>query len=210
MERRPATAVVVAVTLLAVVAAALTAAPALAKKKPLHDVPLVWKPTDEVGDLGTVDLTGLGSVEIRILPFGDDRESPERIGENVEDADEGETLAVTTSDEVGPWVADRFAWAFEQFGVETTGEGGTLVLEGEVKRFFVTESHTYDGDVGVKVALKTPDGKVLWEGIANGAATRFGRSYKIENYHEVLSDAVFQAAFNLLQNQAFHDALAGE
>jgi hypothetical protein len=206
--RRRAT-FVAAVTLLALVAAALAPAAAVARKKPLRDIPLVWKPTDEIGELGTVDLTGLGDVEVRIEPFTDDRDRPEKIGENVEDADEGDVLEVTTSDQVGPWVADRFAWAFEQFGVDTTKEGGTLVLKGEVKRFLVTESQTYESDVGIKLSLETPGGEVLWEGIANGSATRFGRSYKAENYYETLSDAVLQAAFHLLQTQAFHGALAG-
>jgi hypothetical protein len=200
---------VAAVTLLVLVAAAFAPAAAVARKKPLTDIPLSWKPTDEIGDLGTVNLTGLGGVEVRVEPFTDDRDEPAKIGENVEDADEGKVLPVTTSDEVGPWVADRFAWAIEQFGIDTTDAGGTVVLKGEVKRFFVTESHTYDSDVGVRVTLETPGGEVLWEGLANGAATRFGRSYKAENYYEVISDAVLEAAFNLLQDRAFHDALAG-
>lgn len=199
---------VVTIALLALVVSAFLPGVALARKKPLHDIPLVWKPTDEIGDLGTVDLTGLGGVEVRVLPFTDDRDDPERIGENVEDADEGVVLSVTTSDEVGPWVADHFAWAIDQFGIDTTDEGGTVVLEGEVKRFFVVEEHTYESDVGVRVTLKGTDGTVLWEGVANGAATRFGRSYKVDNYYEVLSDAVLQAVFKLLENDAFRDALA--
>lgn len=202
---------VCAVTVLVLLAAAFAPSAALARKKPLHDIPLVWKPTDEVGDLGTVNLTGLGDVEVRVGPFTDDRDvdDPAKIAENVEDADEGTILEVTTSDEVAPWVADRFAWAIEQFGIDTTDEGGTVILEGELKRFFVTESHTYDSDVGVRITVKSPDGTVRWEGLANGAATRFGRSYKAENYYEVLSDAVLQAAFDLLQNDSFRQALAG-
>jgi hypothetical protein len=213
-ERQPAAAgggaaLIAAVTVLVLVAAAFAPAVALAAKKPLHGIPLAWKPTDEIGDLGTVDLTGLGDVEVRVQPFTDDRDEPAKIGANVEDADEGTTLEVTTSDAIGPWVADRFAWAIDQFGIDSTDEGGTVILEGEVKRFFVTESHTYASDVGVKISLKAPDGKVLWEGLANGAATRFGRSYKADNYMEVLSDAVLQAAFDLLKNDAFRKALAG-
>ncbi|HUG88414.1 MAG TPA: hypothetical protein VMP42_06570, partial [Actinomycetota bacterium] len=200
---------VAAVTVLVLVAGALAPAVALAAKKPLHGIPLVWKPTDEIGELGTVDLTGLSGVTVRVQPFTDSRDEPAKIGANVEDADEGKTLEVTTSDEVGPWLADRFAWAIDQFGIDTTDEGGTVVLEGEVKRFFVTEAHTYDSDVGVRVSLKTPDGTVLWEGLANGSSTRFGRSYKAENYNEVLSDAVLQAAFDLLKNESFRRALAG-
>ena len=198
----------VALALVAAVAlSAALAAPALARKKPLTDIPLLWKPTDEIGELGTVDLTGLSKVTVRVEPFTDSRDNPKLIGKNVEDADKGRVLEVTTREEVGPWVADRMAWSLQQLGVGTAETGGTVVLKGDILRFLVTESHTYESDFGVKVTLETPGGKTLWTGIANGSATRFGRSYKAENYYEVLSDAVLEATHDLLTNSAFREAL---
>ncbi len=198
----------IALALVAAVAfSAALAVPAQARKTPLEDIPLMWKPTDEIGELGVVDLTGLSGVEVQVEPFTDTRENPKLIGKNVEDEDKGRVLEVTTRDEVGPWIADRMAWSLQQFGIDTTDKGATAVVKGEVLRFLVTESNTYASDLGVKITLETPAGKTLWTGIANGSATRFGRSYKAENYYEVLSDAVLEATHDLLTNSGFRAAL---
>ena len=57
-----------------------------AKKKPLTDLPLIWSPTTEIGELGPINLTGLGTVKVAVPPFSDAREERELIGENREDA----------------------------------------------------------------------------------------------------------------------------
>ena len=59
------------------------------------------------------------------------------------------------------------------------------------------------------VAVVDRSGKTLWSGSASGDATRFGRSYKLENYMEVLSDAVVNAASSMLQSAEFQKALSG-
>jgi len=53
------------------------------------------------------------------------------------------------------------------------------------------------------------DGKTLWNGLASGDATRFGRSYKIENYYEALSDAIVNTVSSMLQSAPFQRALSG-
>jgi len=53
------------------------------------------------------------------------------------------------------------------------------------------------------------DGKTLWNGLASGEATRFGRSYKAENYYEVLSDAVVNTVSSMLQAVDFQKAISG-
>ena len=68
---------------------------------------------------------------------------------------------------------------------------------------------TYNGDVRLKVTLIDPSGTSLWTGITSGAATRFGRSYRAENYYEVLSDSLVKAVQNLMQNASFRSALEG-
>jgi hypothetical protein len=57
------------------------------------------------------------------------------------------------------------------------------------------------------IAVTSPSGKSLWEGNTTGSSTRFGRSYKLDNYHETLSDAIIDATGSLLQNSGFQDAL---
>ena len=53
------------------------------------------------------------------------------------------------------------------------------------------------------------DGKTLWNGLASGEATRFGRSYQAENYYEVLSDAVVNTVSSMLQAADFRKAMSG-
>ena len=52
------------------------------------------------------------------------------------------------------------------------------------------------------------DGKTLWNGLASGEATRFGRSYQAENYYEVLSDAVVNTVSSMLRSAEFRNALS--
>jgi hypothetical protein len=50
--------------------------------------------------------------------------------------------------------------------------------------------------------------RTLWSGLASGDATRFGRSYKLENYYEVLSDAIVNTVNSMLQSADFLKALS--
>ena len=92
-------------------------------------------------------------------------------------------------------------------GYPVVDTGGTHVLNAQLKQFFAEEVDTYKSDVRLVVRLTTPGGKELWSGTTGGTATRFGRSYKAENYYEVLSDAVLEASYNLMKNPSFHAAL---
>ncbi len=93
-------------------------------------------------------------------------------------------------------------------GLDVVDSGGTRVLKGELKQFYVDETDTYKGDVRLLVTLTDASGKAVWTGTTGGTSTRFGRSYKAENYYETLSDSLIEATYNLLKNPGFHDALA--
>jgi hypothetical protein len=61
----------------------------------------------------------------------------------------------------------------------------------------------------VHVTVVGHGGRTLWSGLASGDATRFGRSYKLENYYEVLSDAVVNTVSSMLESAEFKKALTG-
>jgi hypothetical protein len=61
--------------------------------------------------------------------------------------------------------------------------------------------------MSVLVHAKNAQGKEIWSGVLLGAAERFGRSYKADNYYETLSDMVVRASYNLLSNPEFRQAL---
>jgi hypothetical protein len=178
---------------------ALTAA---SKTKLLEHIPLQWRPTSALR-LGTIQMT---ASTVTIASFTDGRDNKELIGENREDAT---PKPVTTADEVGTFVSKNIGRLFDQAGVKTVDTNGDVTIQGEVKKFFVREESTYASEVEIRVTVIDQTGKTLWNGLASGEATRFGRSYRAENYYEVLSDAVVNTVSSMLQAADFQKALSG-
>jgi hypothetical protein len=180
----------------------LAAVGANAKPALLEHVPLKWKPTSEL-ELGTMQMA---PTTIQFEPFTDVREDKEAIGENRENST---PKPVTTTDDVGTFVSTHMRELFDKAGLKTVDSGGTVTVKGEVKQFFVREESTYQSNAVVHLTVTGSDGKTLWTGIVQGDATRFGRSYKLENYYEVLSDAIVNTVSSMLGSAEFQKALAG-
>ena len=175
---------------------------ALSRPQLLEHIRLEWKPTSELR-LGTTPMTAL---TVAIGYFTDGRDNKEAIGENSED---DPPRPVTTSDDVGAFVGVHIRQLFDEAGIKTVDSNGAVTVKGEVKKFFVREGNTYKSEVAVQLTVTDPEGKTLWKGLASGEATRFGRSYKAENYYEVLSDAVVNTVSSMLQAAEFQRALSG-
>ena len=178
---------------------ALTAS---SKTKLLEHIPLEWRPTSAL-QLGTTQMT---VSTVTIAPFTDGRDNKELIGENREDAT---PKPVTTTDDVGAFVSTNIRELFNQAGLKTVDSNAEVIIKGEVKQFFVREESTYKSTVVIHLTVIDQAGKTLWNGLASGEATRFGRSYKAENYYEVLSDAVVNTVSSMLQAAEFRNALSG-
>jgi hypothetical protein len=183
--------------LLFVVTATAYARPAL-----LEHVPLQWSPTS-VLRLGTAQMS---QARIQFLPFQDLRSDKEAIGQNME---EDKPKPVTTTDDVGVFVGAHMRELFDHAGLKTVDGDGDVIIKGEVTQFYVRETSTYDSEVDVHLTVVDRAGKTLWSGLASGDAKRFGRSYKLENYCEVLSDAVVNTVSSMLENAQFQGALSG-
>jgi len=187
------------VALLAVTVAA-HAAPRM-----LEHVPLKWKPTSDL-KLGAVQEP---ATAIQFETFKDARERPELIGENREDEEKGQVKPVTSTEDVGAFVSSHMRELFKQAGLNTVDSSGGVLIKGEVKQFFVRETSTYQAEVAVHITVVSANGATVWSGTATGDAKRFGRSYLLENYYEVLSDAVVNTVSSMLQSAEFQKALAG-
>ena len=178
---------------------------ACATEQKLEGIPLVWKPKDTMASMGVVPTSALSQQSITVAPFEDHRPKPNLIGENRENT---LPLSVTTSDSVPAFVSRKMKDLLSQSGLNIVDSGGRLVLHGEVVSFFVTEINTYVGDVRIKLSLRTPQDRVIWEGIAGGSAEHFGRSYRDENYYETLSHSMINLVGNLLRDPGFQKAVA--
>jgi hypothetical protein len=175
---------------------------AYAKPALLENIPLQWKPTSELR-LSTMQMPS-GSIQFEA--FQDERNQKDMIGENLED---DKPKPVTTHDDVGLFVGTHMRGLFDHAGLKTADSDGAIRIKGEVRQFFVTETATYKSVLVVHLTVTDRDGKTLWSGLASGDATRFGRSYKAENYYEVLSDAIVNAVSSMLESAEFQKALSG-
>src|SRR6202035_5855757 len=172
-----------------------------AKTVPLTHIPLQWRPTSELAS-GTVDMD---ATTIRFETFRDVRNDKEKVGENLEDA---QPKAVTTTDDVGAFVSSHMRDLFDRAGLKIVDSDAAVTIKGEVRQFFAKETSTYNSQVEVQLTLVDRDGNTLWKGVASGEATRLGRSYRIENYYEVLSDAVVNTVSSMLRSAEFRRALS--
>jgi hypothetical protein len=172
----------------------------------LQNIPLQWKPTSSFSEMGTIDLSG-GTVTTKIHfdPLVDTRQNPALVGENREKA---EVRPVTTSSDVAAFVTDHLKDTVRSAGLSVVDTAADMNVSGEIRKFFVAEDSTYNGEISLMIHVKDGAGKELWAGVINGDATRFGRSYKAENYFEVMSDMLLRATYNLLSSDGFRAALA--
>lgn len=170
----------------------------------LHtNVPLVWKPTNDIHAITTENLAPLYARKIKVDSFVDKRNTNAEIGKNIED---GTHKPVTTSEDIAAWSTDRFKKILVQYGVSPVENNADVVLKGEVLHFYVTEDKTYKGSIGLKITAIDGSGAVIWQGETTGSTKRVGRSYSLENYYEVLSDSYLEAINNLLTNRSFIQA----
>lgn len=173
-----------------------------AQEIPLLNQPLAWTPTKTL-DLGVTQSRGTPAA-IRIETFKDTASDPELIGENVEQAT---PRLVTTADPVGPFVTRHLQQLFSQAGYPAGGASADRVISGEVSKFFVHEKDNYSGSVVLEVTVSDRNGKALWQGTVWGTNETFGRSYHLDNYQQVLSDSLIDAANNLLKNPTLRQTL---
>jgi hypothetical protein len=180
---------------------------AFARGATLENIPLKWTPTSTLSEMGAVDLSGaLLTTKIHLDTFVDTRQNPSLIAENREKADK--IRPVTTSGDVAGFVTDHLKESLHGAGLNTVDGGADFIISGEIRQFFVTEVNTYDGEISLLIRVRNGSGKELWTGIVAGDATRWGRSYKAENYYEAISNMVLRATYNLLANPGFRAALA--
>jgi hypothetical protein len=172
----------------------------------LENVALLWTPTATLSEMGPLDISGpLLTAKISMEPLVDTRENPSLVAENREKA--GKVRQMTTSSDVAGFVTEHLRDSLRGAGLTLVDGGADVSISGEIRKFFVTEMNTYNGEISLLIHVKNSAGKELWVGVASGDSTRWGRSYSAANYYETMSDMLLRATYNLLANPAFRDAL---
>ena len=177
--------------------------PMLYAGKKTLTIPLVYKPDRE--DKGVVlDVTQLAQKPIKLEKFADGRSDKMKIAENVED---DEPRPVFCSSDVPDFIREVTRKELSLLGLTISDTNPSYTLVGDVSEFFVTEKNTYEAIVVVRYTLKDRNDKILYVGVARGNASNFGRSYKAENYQEVLSTAILNMVAALVKQEGFQKAL---
>jgi len=179
-------------------------APASAADK-LENIPLTWKPTTTMAERGPLDLKGIDGAKLQVDAFIDNREDKAYIGVNKAKIP---NRKVTTQEDVARFVTYQMKTLMSAQGVPIVESGGTVVMKGWIKRYFVEEASRYNADVELELTFSDPaTGKILWSFMTSGNSSRYGISYKADNYYEVLSDALISATHELLRNPKFRDVM---
>ena len=171
----------------------------------LENIPLTFKPTTTIASRGPLDLKGLEGARLQVDAFTDNRENPGFIGQN---RDKIPSRKVTTQENVARFVTYQVKTLLAGQGVPIVETGGTVVMKGWVKRFFADETNRYNGEVELELSfVDAASGNVLWSFMTSGNSSRYGISYKADNYYEVLSDSLIGAVHELLRNPKFKAVL---
>jgi hypothetical protein len=182
----------------------------LADQTELKDIPLQWKPTEDVRTLKAIDLSIYSNAHFMIKPFNDLRKKPAEIGVNIEKRLSSQDLLVTTKDNVAQWLTVQFSRTLSDFSIDVVKDKGNLTLEADIIKFMVIEKSVYKAEVALKIRLLSKNKTVIWEDMISEDSTRFGRSYQAANYYESLSNAVIFTVYSLLNNESFQQKVHKE
>jgi hypothetical protein len=171
-----------------------------------NNIPLVWKPDREHSARPGATPADFFKRKVKVAPMTDSRENRKLIGENREGS---VPKPATTSDDVAAFVTDHFKALLSSVGMTVVESGESVIIKGDIERFFVTETDQYSGEVRLDILVIDAAGKTLWEGTSGGTSTRVGFSYRADNYYESLSDALTIATDRLLREPGFEAAIAG-
>ncbi|MBC8102783.1 MAG: hypothetical protein H7Z41_09375 [Cytophagales bacterium] len=179
-------------------------APAVAADK-LENIPLVWKPTSPMSERAALDMKGLDGAKLQIDPFIDNRADKSLLGLNKSKVP---NRKVTTQEDVARFVTYQMKTLMSAQGVPIVDTGGTVVMKGWIKRFYAEDASRYNADVDLELTFTDAEtGKILWSFMTSGNSSRYGITYKADNYYEVLSDALVGATHELLRNPKFKEVL---
>lgn len=153
--------------------------------------------TDSARPVRTIEIKPL--IDVRALP------DHSLVGENRE---RKTPRPIKATSSVADFATEVLQRCLSEWGVRLGP--GDLLLRGEITNLLVTEDQTYSTASSIRFHLEDQAGRVVWEGIANGDARQWGRSFSAENYNEQISDALKKTFASLVSNPGFQKAWAGD
>jgi len=179
--------------LLAIAAAQLC----FASTTPLSNVDLVFRDSDIKDDYDRNEWNqDLARMTFNVQPATDDRTDPnsKQIG-----FCEDKNLPVTTKTNIAAFVTSSVQRVLQQTGIHTSPTSGTKLYL-NVRDFFVQEGGVYAGRISIDYTVINEKGDTLYFSPASSTSKRWGRTYKLDNYMETLTGALFSNVDIFLKN----------
>jgi len=116
---------------------------------------------------------------------------------------------VTLASDPAPWLRDGMQTFLARNGVTSTPNGARLLVDLSSLRTQESIWHRagYDAKIGLTARVQSRSGKVCAEQPVEGKAGNYGYAGSIDNYQEMLSNALNDATQHLLDSPQFDTAL---
>jgi hypothetical protein len=204
-----------ALAIVVLLAAPSAAAPEAPKPTPdaLEGMPLVFRPSDDTGQLSYLASHLLSDRKVSLAPFVDGRDAARKALIGRHSYRNGESI-VTTKDDVAAFCAAQLDMILKRGDVQVVSSGADLTVTGTLKQFMVEEGqehwnhNVYNGVVELEVVVLDAAQKELWRGSVVGMSDDTGESYRATNHQQGFSDALVKAYDALFRNQRLREALA--
>lgn len=163
-------------------------------------IPLQYPP---VPTLDGVQVQMKGTVAVVVT---DQRDKKDAVGQNTQEAT---PRAVLTTDDPAAFVRGVLVRQLQARGatIAAAGASARRQFSLQLTNFYCTESDLYRSTVQFKAQVLDEKGKVLWEGVVDGASTTWGSNYKADNYQQTLGGAAADAVTHLLADPGVATAL---
>jgi hypothetical protein len=173
----------------------------------INDLPLVWAGAEKSPPPSSSVDKAFGTVPIEIGEFKDARSGDKsKVGTYAENG-----FVVKTKGDVRAFWAGRMRIMLESAGAKLGAPAPQSRLDAELLDFDVLEDNMFNATVRMRITVTRKDGaQPAWTATYEGKSKRWGRSHSPDNFDEALSNAMFEAAKRLLQDDAFARALLGQ
>ena len=172
----------------------------------LENILLDWRPTEYKAPAAVIRHS-LASLSLHCLPFIDKRTMDTAIiGKNVEHTKE---KTVTTCESVAQWCRQHFSEMLHTAGAQLSDDSSAISIRATIDRFFVTEGNTYEGVACMTFQVMDGAGGRLYDKTIENKASNWGRSFKVQNYQETLSNVLVSVYKTLLEDENFLRAIKG-
>jgi len=166
----------------------------------LHDIELKWMPTETITSTDSTKLKSLMKHTFKINTFSNCRENTTEIGKNIEKEN---VRTVSTTTDVGAWCSESFGVKLRDCGISVIADSANFTVDGCVKKFYVTESKMYAGEIEIAFTVTNTSNGEKWSTTISGGYELWGKSYKAENYVQCFSNALMIIIDSFLSNPKF-------